>query len=232
MAKTGKSTQNKAALKKTVKKIAKKASPAKKATSTNAAKCSTPKFAKPYEKKIKMFKTQGDYFSLNQKYAKLGVSTRIIHCGSEPSQEFGGVSVPLDFSSTFAQPAPGEPVVFDYARCGNPSRLALERQLASLEHANFALACSSGMAAHITLMNLCQAGDHILCVDDVYGGTQRYLRRILGPNANVEITFEDFGDAAQFKTLIKPNTKIVWLETPTNPTLKVFDIQAIAKVCK
>ena len=153
-----------------------------------------------------------------------GLSTRAIHVGSEPSQEFGGVSVPLDFSSTFAQPAPGEPVVFDYARCGNPTSLALERQLASLEQANFAFACSSGMAAHITLMNLCQPGDHILCVDDVYGGTQRYLRRILGPNSTIEVTFEDFGGESTFRKLIRPNTRIVWLETPTNPTLKVFDI--------
>jgi len=161
-----------------------------------------------------------------------GLSTRIIHCGSEPSQEFGGVSVPLDFSSTFAQPAPGEPVVFDYARCGNPSRLALERQLASLEHANYAFACSSGMAAHVTLMNLLSQGDHVLCVDDVYGGTQRYLRRVLGPNANIEIDFEDFSDINAFKKQLKENTKMVWLETPTNPTLKVFDIEKISKVCR
>ena len=161
-----------------------------------------------------------------------GVATRIIHCGSEPSQEFGGVSPALDFSSTFAQPAPGEPVVFDYARCGNPTRLALERQLASLEHANFAFATSSGMAAHVTLMNLCQQGDHILCVDDVYGGTQRYLRKVLGPNANIDITFEDFSDINKFKKMLRPNTKMVWLETPTNPTLKVFDIRAIATACK
>lgn len=88
------------------------------------------------------------------------------------------------------------------------------------------------MAAHVTLMNLCQQGDHILCVDDVYGGTQRYLRRVLGPNANIDITFEDFSDIAKFKKMLRPNTRMVWLETPTNPTLKVFDIQKIAEACK
>lgn len=88
------------------------------------------------------------------------------------------------------------------------------------------------MAAHITLMNLCQQGDHILCVDDVYGGTQRYLRRVLGPNANIELSFEDFSDIAKFKKMLRPNTKMVWLETPTNPTLKVFDISKIAEACK
>ena len=80
------------------------------------------------------------------------------------------------------------------------------------------------MAAHVTLMNLCQQGDHILCVDDVYGGTQRYLRKVLGPNANIEISFEDFSDIAKFRKMLRPNTKMVWLETPTNPTLKVFDV--------
>ena len=140
--------------------------------------------------------------------------------------------MPLDFSSTFAQPAPGEPVLFDYARCGNPTRLALERQLASMEHANFAFATNSGMSAHVTLMNLCQAGDHILCVDDVYGGTQRYLRRILGPNTGIDVTFEDFSDVASFRKHLKANTKMVWLETPTNPTLKVFDIEKLAEACK
>lgn len=183
-------------------------------------------------KSIRMFKNQGDYFQLNKKYADKGLSTRVIHCGSEPSQEFGGVSVPLDFSSTFAQDGPGEPILFDYARCGNPTRLALERQLASMEKAHFAFATSSGMAAHITMVSLLKSGDHILCVDDVYGGTQRYLRRILGPNSGVEVDFEDLSDMKHLKRCLKPNTKLVWLETPTNPTLKVFDIKKIAKVTK
>lgn len=156
------------------------------------------------------------------------MSSRIIHCGSEPNQEFGGVSTSLDFSSTFAQPAPGKPLVFDYARCGNPTRLALERQLATLENADFAFATNSGMSSNVTIMNLCQNGDHVLCVDDVYGGTARYLRTILSPNASVEVSFVDFNNAAEFKKHLKPNTKIVWMETPTNPTLKIFDIQKVA----
>ena len=108
----------------------------------------------------------------------------------------------------------------------------MERQLAAMENGNFAFATGSGMASHVTLMNLMSQGDHLLCVDDVYGGTQRYLRNILGPNANIEIDFEDFSDIAAFKKKLRPNTKMVWLETPTNPTLKVFDIEALAKVCK
>ena len=89
------------------------------------------------------------------------------------------------------------------------------------------------MAAHLTLVNtLCQQGDHVLCVDDVYGGTQRYLRKVVGPNAGLEMSFEDFSDVAKFKKCLRPNTKLVWLETPTNPTLKVYDIKKIAEACK
>lgn len=85
------------------------------------------------------------------------------------------------------------------------------------------------MAAHVTVMNMFKRGDHILCVDDVYGGTQRYLRRILSPNAGIDITLSDFSDVKKFKAMIRPNTKVCWMETPTNPTLKCFDIAAIAK---
>jgi len=85
------------------------------------------------------------------------------------------------------------------------------------------------MAAHVTVMNMLKRGDHVLCIDDVYGGTQRYLRRILSPNAGVEISLDDFRDIKKFKKAIRPNTKVCWLETPTNPTLKCYDIKAIAK---
>lgn len=139
---------------------------------------------------------------------------------------------PIHLATTYQQDRPGEPHCFDYARCGNPTRQALERCLASVEHANYAFACSSGMAAHVTVMNMLKRGDHILCVDDVYGGTQRYLRRILNPNAGVDVTLSDFSDIKQFKAAIRPSTKVCWLETPTNPTLKCFDIKKIADALK
>ena len=104
-------------------------------------------------------------------YSIRGIATRLIHAGNEPDQEFGAVCPPISLATTYAQPSPGDPVVYDYARCGNPTRGCLERTLASMEHANFAFACSSGMAAHVTVMNILKRGDHILCVDDVYGGT-------------------------------------------------------------
>jgi cystathionine beta-lyase/cystathionine gamma-synthase len=124
-----------------------------------------------YEKSITMFKSPADYFQMNQKYVDSGIGTKLIHAGNEPDQEFGGVSPAIHMSTTYAQPAPGEPVVFDYARCGNPTRLCFERNLASMENAKYAFATSSGMAAHVTMMHLLKRGDHILCIDDVYGGT-------------------------------------------------------------
>lgn len=160
------------------------------------------------------------------------MGTRLIHAGNEPDEVWGGVSPAINMSTTYAQPAPGEPVVFDYARCGNPTRMHFERNLASMENAKFAFACSSGMAAHVTIMNTLKKGDHILCVDDVYGGTQRYLRKILNPNAEVELTLIDMSDIKAFKKAIQKNTKVCWLETPTNPTLKVFDIKKIADALK
>merc|ERR1712166_1489231 len=141
------------------------------------------------------------YFQLNQKYKNKGLSTRLIHAGNEPQQEFGGVSPALDFSSTFAQPAPGQPIGFD-----------------------------SGLAATCTMMNTLGRGDHLLVVDDVYGGVQKLLRDMLGPHSDVDVTFLDFNKTAEFKKSLKANTKIVWLESPTNPTLKMFDIKKIAGI--
>jgi cystathionine gamma-lyase len=123
-------------------------------------------------------------------------------------------------------------VCFDYARCGNPTRLALERNLASLENAKYAFALNSGCSALLSIMNLLSSGDHVLCVDDVYGGTQRYMRRILGERQGVSVDFVDFGDLSVVRKSMKPNTKVVWAETPTNPTLKICDIVGIAKICK
>ena len=100
-----------------------------------------------------------------------GFSTRAIHCGNEPDSEWGGVAPAIQLSSTFAQAAPGKPMCFDYARCGNPTRLSLERNLASLENAKYAFAMNSGMSCTLTIMQLLKSGDHVLCIDDVYGGT-------------------------------------------------------------
>lgn len=223
-------------VKKVKKVIAKK--PAKKAASAkNTPKKAAPKAAKPVwnapkTKTIQQFSDPADYFQWNEKFAKYGIGTRGIHAGNEPGQEWGEVNPPIYMATTYAQPGPGQPHCFDYSRCGNPTRAALERTLASIEHGKYAFACSSGMAAHVTIMNMLKKGDHILCIDDVYGGTQRYLRRILCPNAEIELTITNFNSMKNFKSKIQKNTKVCWMETPTNPTLKCVDIKGIAEALK
>lgn len=105
-----------------------------------------------------------------------------------------------------------------------------ERNMAAMEHSNYALGFNSGLAATCTIMNTLGKGDHLLVVDDVYGGVQKFLRDMLGPHSDVDVTFLDFNKTDEFKKSLKPNTKIVWLESPTNPTLKMFDIKKIAEI--
>jgi len=183
-----------------------------------------------YKKEIQMYDSQADLFVMNKNHAHHGLATRLIHAGNEVGAEFGGVSPAIELSTTYAQAAPGKPPTFEYARCGNPTRSALERNLASMECATYAIAFVSGMGATVTMMNTLKKGDHILCVDDVYGGVQRYLRTILGPNSGIEVSFVDFNLEGELKAAIQPNTKMVWLESPTNPTLKCYDIRAVADI--
>ena len=141
----------------------------------------------------------------------------------------GGVTPAIDLSTTYIQPIPGVlSSCFDYTRCGNPTVLALQRNLASLEKAKFAFALSSGMAATLSVLSLLKQGDHLLCIDDVYGGTQRYLRKIYTPNTGQKWDMIDMTDLKLVAASFKKNTKMVWIESPTNPTLKCTDIQAIA----
>jgi len=170
---------------------------------------------------------------MDAKYLKMGLSTRAIHAGNQADPIHGGVVPSIDLSTTFVQPKPGQPsTCFDYTRCGNPTILAFQRNLAALEGAKYAFATSSGMAATISVLSLLKQGDHILCIDDVYGGTQRYLRKILIPNAGIQLDLIDCTNLKKIEGAIKKNTKIMWIESPTNPTLKCSDIAAIAKICK
>lgn len=168
-----------------------------------------------------------------------GFATRAIHVGSAPDPVTGAVVVPLSLATTFAQPSPGEAPGrdselsygrgFEYSRTNNPTRAAFEKALGAAEGAAHCLAFASGLAATVTVMHLVKSGDHVVCIDDVYGGTQRYFRRILGPTAGVDFTFADLSVPGELERAIRPGaTKLVWLETPTNPTLKVSDIAACA----
>lgn len=171
-----------------------------------------------------------------------GFATNIIHVGSEPDAQTGAVAVPISLATTFAQPSPGVPPGqnldssyhkgFEYSRTGNPTRAAFERAVAAAESAKHAVAFASGMAATTTILHMLKSGDHVVCIDDVYGGTQRYFRRVAAPVYNISFDFCDFNTPGELEANIKHNTKLIWLETPTNPTLKITDIEAVAKIAK
>ncbi|HVK04632.1 MAG TPA: cystathionine gamma-synthase [Armatimonadaceae bacterium] len=159
-----------------------------------------------------------------------GFATRAIHVGQEPDPATGAVSVPVYATSTYAQRAVGEPYgAYDYARGGNPTRAALETCLASLEGARHGLAFASGMAAITTLCSLLAPGDHVVLGDDVYGGTYRLFARVLAP-LGITFSLADLTDAGATAAALRPETRLVWLETPTNPLLKCADIAALADV--
>jgi len=175
-------------------------------------------------------KYQLDY---DKKFDGCGFSTKAVHVGSEPDGVYGGLSVPINLSTTYAQKTPADPMgPFDYSRCGNPTRFSLERCLASLENGKHAITFASGMAATSACIHLLKTGEHVLSIDDVYGGTQRYFRRISAPQTGVEFDFTDFSDMEILRNSIKSNTKMLWIESPTNPTLKVTDIELVIKTVK
>lgn len=154
-------------------------------------------------------------------------STRAIHTGQDADPATGATIVPIYQTSTYTQEAVGEHKGYDYSRTVNPTRVALEAQLASLEEARFCSAFSSGMAATAATLNLLSAGDHVVVTDDLYGGTYRLFSRVLA-RYGLGFTYVDMSDLAAIRAAIKPNTKMLWLETPTNPLLKLIDIAAVA----
>jgi cystathionine gamma-lyase len=162
-----------------------------------------------------------------------GFSTKAIHIGSEPDPIHGQVVVPIGLSTTYAQKSPGVMYSkFDYARVSNPTREAFERCLASLEYANYCIASSSGCATMTTILLQLTSGDHVIACDDVYGGTQRYFRRIANEKHKIEFDFVDLTDLDAVRKAIKKNTKLLWLESPTNPTLKICDIKKLTQIAR
>ena len=155
--------------------------------------------------------------------------TRAVHAGQDPEPAFGAVNVPIYQTSTYAQPEVGKPKRFDYARTGNPTREALETVLASLEGGRHGLCFASGMAAEATLLLTLRPEDHVLLSNDVYGGTYRLLARVLA-DWGVAYDIVDMTDLAAFGAAVRHETRVVWVETPTNPLLKVIDIPAAAEL--
>jgi cystathionine gamma-synthase/cystathionine gamma-lyase len=157
--------------------------------------------------------------------------TRAIHEGQPPDPLTGAVIVPIYMTSTYQQEAIGNHKGYEYSRTGNPTRTALEEALASIEGGNFGLAFASGVAATTTVLSLLKCGDHIIAGDDLYGGTYRLLEKVV-KNWGVTTTYVDVDEVTGFKKAIQPNTKLIWIETPTNPLLKVVDIELISRVAR
>jgi cystathionine gamma-lyase len=158
--------------------------------------------------------------------------TKVIHAGQRPDPQTGAVMTPIYATSTYAQSSPGEHKGFDYARTRNPTRDALEACLAELEggHAGFAFA--SGMAAIGTVLELLDSGAHIVAMDDLYGGSYRILERVRKRSAGLQASFVDLSVAENLEKAIKPNTRMLWVETPTNPLLKIVDLEAVGAIAR
>ena len=157
------------------------------------------------------------------------IETRAIHAGQTPDEETGAVMTPIYASSTYAQDAPGEDRGFEYSRTGNPTRTALEANLASLEGAEYGRAFASGMGSINTVLNLLEAGDHVVAGDDVYGGTHRLFRQVYEAYY-LAFSFVDTTDHGAVEAAVCPETELFWVETPTNPLLRVNDIAALSDI--
>ena len=154
-------------------------------------------------------------------------STKAIHAGQGADPTTGATIVPIYQTSTYTQDAVGEHKGYDYSRTINPTRVALETQLAALENAQYGCAFASGMAATAAIMSTLSPGDHVVATDDMYGGTYRLFARVLERNG-LQFTYVDMADLNAVRAVLQPNTKMLWLETPTNPLLKLIDIAAVS----
>lgn len=162
---------------------------------------------------------------------ELGFATRAIHAGQPSEKTTGAVMTPIFQTSTYAQNSPGEHQGYDYSRAGNPTRTAYEECLASLEGGKYGLAFSSGMAATDAIVHTLKSGDHIVSCDHIYGGTYRLFEKVY-KQLGIETTFVDCVDLEKTERAIQKNTKLLWLESPTNPLLKILDLSALCKMAK
>ncbi len=167
-----------------------------------------------------------------EKTNRLAFDTRTIHGGQSHDPLTGAVMVPIYATSTYAQESPGVHKGFEYGRSQNPTRFAFERAIADLESGTAGFAFASGLAAIATTLELLSVGDHIVATDDLYGGTFRLLDKVRRRTAGLEVSFADFTDLAAVEAAIRPETKLLWIETPTNPLLRIVDLEAIAALAK
>ena len=162
----------------------------------------------------------------------LALATLAIHGGQSPDPSTGAVMPPIYATSTYAQSSPGVHQGFEYSRTHNPTRFAWERCVAALEGGSRGFAFASGLAATSTVLELLDSGDHVVAMDDLYGGSYRLFERVRRRSAGLDFSFVDLCDLAAFEAAIGPKTKMVWIETPTNPMLKIVDIAAVAQIAR
>jgi cystathionine beta-lyase/cystathionine gamma-synthase len=160
------------------------------------------------------------------------LATRVVHAGQHPDPSTGAIMTPIYATSTYVQESPGKHKGYDYSRSINPTRSAYERCIADLESGTRGWAFASGLAATATALEALESGSHVVVSDDVYGGTFRLFERVRRRSANLDFTFVDLTDAKNLKREIKSNTRMVWVETPSNPLLKLIDLEAIAKIAR
>ncbi|WP_281018688.1 MULTISPECIES: PLP-dependent aspartate aminotransferase family protein [unclassified Minwuia] len=161
-----------------------------------------------------------------------GFSTRAIHAGQRPDPTTGAVMMPIYATSTYVQESPGVHKGYEYSRSQNPTRHALEACVADLENGAHGLAFASGLAAMGTVLELLDSGDHVIAMDDLYGGSYRLFENVRKRSAALDFSFVDLSDPAQFEAAITPKTRMVWVESPTNPLLKLVDLAAISRIAK
>src|SRR6202140_5215088 len=159
-------------------------------------------------------------------------ATRAIHAGQEPDPSTGAIMTPIYPTSTYVQESPGKHKGYDYARSINPTRLAYEKCIADLESGTRGWAFASGLAAMATALDGLDSGSHVVVSDDLYGGTFRLFERVRRRSANLDFTFIDMSDPAAVEKAMRPNTRMVWVETPSNPLLKLIDLEAVAKIAR
>jgi cystathionine gamma-lyase len=163
---------------------------------------------------------------------RLAFGTRTIHAGQEPDPSTGAIMMPIYQTSTFVQSSPGVHKGYDYARSKNPTRMAYERCVADLESGQRGYAFASGLAAASSILELLDAGSHIVATDDIYGGCYRLFERVRRRTAGLQITYVDLSDLGAVEAAIRSETKMIWVETPTNPLLKLVDLAGIAAIAK
>jgi cystathionine gamma-lyase len=163
---------------------------------------------------------------------QLDFATRCVHAGQQPDPTTGAVMMPIYTTSTYVQQSPGVHKGFDYARTRNPTRMAFERCIADLESGSAAFAFASGLAAIATTLECLDHGSHVVAVDDLYGGSRRLFERVRRRSMGLEVSYLDLGDAGAIEAAIRPNTRLIWIETPTNPLLKLVDLDRVAAIAR